>query len=358
MKYETFTNEWVRLYMDEGLSFSEIAKRYNTTTRTVNRTLLGKVETRPKSKFEQFHHIWYDLYVNQGYNKQDIGQKYGTSASVVSKALEKLGIKPNSHTSKLKYLAFSKLWAGQYQSGMSLQEIADTVEGVTPETVRQYIEREGIETRSYSEAIRKHEFNEKCFDQVDGEMKAYILGLVYSSGSLIEDLNLHILNISCVEENRGIGDRIAQFIGESSFYYRKKPGGNTELTWRYASKHLFDRLHELGLGKRKGEDTSFPNLQSELYSSFILGFWEGHGTFPRESKPYISFSGTKGFLEALRAVLGEVADKSGMLIRQNQQYETHSLVIYRRDVWLPVLKWIYTDQTEYLDFRRPPFLGE
>lgn len=355
MKYEHLTAEWAELY-NSGLSFSEIAKRYNTTTRTVHRTLQGMVEVRPKSKFEQYYEEWYKLYVNMGFSKQDIGIKYGTSAGVVSKALEKLGIKPNTQLSKRKYTKYLPQWIEKYQRGESLQEIANSVDDATAETVRQYLEREGIEIRGYSEAIRKYHIKDKAFDRIDTEFEAYMLGLIFSTGSLLKDLSLQILNISCVEENREIGDKISEFLGESNFYFRKKPEGHSELTWRYCSKHLFESLNVLGLGVRKGESTTFPKLSQALTSAFILGYWEGRGTYPRDSKPYIAFSAPKAFLEALQEILSDVADVSGMLIRQNKQYETYSMIIYRRDVWEPVLQWMYARRTFYSTFRKPPFL--
>lgn len=347
MKFEELAPEWAKLYNDEQLSFSEIAKRYNTTTRTVNRTLQGLVTTRPKSAYEQYAEVWKEMYLS-GQTKQAIGKKYGTSASTVMHVLKRHGIEPQTHSSKHKYSHLGAEWKNKYEAGSSLKEISDEYQ-VNIETIRQYIEREGGETRSYSESIRKYNIDDHYFDQVDEPLKAYHLGLVFGVGTLIEDMHLHMLNLSFQEANKEIAEKLIAVLGETSVYQGKKG----EISIRYISKHLFDTLIQWGLRLNKDKNTTFPKLPDELISAFVLGYWEGRGTYPNGSKLFVSFSGSHSFLSSLCSILEPIASDK-LSVQYYEPKDSYRLRISKRDTYTKVLRWMYHEYQFYTESRRPP----
>lgn len=59
LKYEKYQKEWKELYESE-MSFRKIGQLYKVDAKTVNRTLEGLVEIRPKSPWDKYVDEWYD----------------------------------------------------------------------------------------------------------------------------------------------------------------------------------------------------------------------------------------------------------------------------------------------------------
>lgn len=97
MMVSRYSNEWVKLF-GQGLSISEIAKRYNCTYQWVWKTLKRSgIQMRP-SKWEGYYDEWVKLYVCDKLSTHEIAKLYNCTQTTVRRALVRKGINLRSYS--------------------------------------------------------------------------------------------------------------------------------------------------------------------------------------------------------------------------------------------------------------------
>ena len=103
---DTLDDEWISLYLDEGLSTFEIAKRFNCSHGTVKKHLRRcGIDIRDMSDAQRISHnldvlpcdvqdydTMHALYVDQHLSLKELGAKYNCAPHAIRKRLTKLGI--------------------------------------------------------------------------------------------------------------------------------------------------------------------------------------------------------------------------------------------------------------------------
>jgi len=109
---EQTANEWVRLYVDEQKSSTEIAELYNVRHKTVLNTLIrigverrsladshrAKNNKEPYDESLQNYSAMYDLYVTQRKTLNDLGEMYNCAPHVIRRRLVDLNIPIRTQT--------------------------------------------------------------------------------------------------------------------------------------------------------------------------------------------------------------------------------------------------------------------
>lgn len=113
-----------------------------------------------------------------------------------------------------------------YEQGLSTVDIARQL-GVGRNVIWEYMEMYGLERRKPGVAgalkSRQHNFNERYFEQIDHDDKAYILGLVLGDGTLINRATSKRLQIALMDEDGYLLEDIAARIGDPSLVRRGIP---------------------------------------------------------------------------------------------------------------------------------------
>ena len=181
-KYDFLTEELLKeLYCKQGMSMKQIADKYNTTKRTVQRYIesYGLKSCVPKNKYDIKEK---DLrnYVEQGMSMINIAKKYGCSDSVVRKAIKKYNIpfcrrKYNFNSDELKKL--------YYEDKLSIAKIAEKL-GCTDLVVRIRLKELGRKAEKRSNRIEIDEELLKKYIEIDGltyEETAKKMGLKFNT---------------------------------------------------------------------------------------------------------------------------------------------------------------------------------
>ena len=188
-------------------------------------------------------------------------------------------------------------------------------------------------------------YNEKYFDIIDNQKKAYLLGYFFADGGMYErtryknDLSKSI-SLNCVLEDRELLDFFARELNfegtfllkketeflapNKKFYTRKK-----QISFSITSKYLFDSLVKFGLGSRKTyKDLHLPNLKKEFKADFIRGYFDGDGCISgKDNRISVSFtSKTNSLLDSLSIYLTENNIKSSVRYEKNR--DVYNLIIY------------------------------
>ena len=179
--------------------------------------------------------------------------------------------------------------------------------------INSLLRRNGYVAKSASELKRKYPIQEDFFDVIDTQEKAYILGLLYADGYNNTDRNS--INLSLKESDKEILDKITKLIQPSkplryinTYKARQKEGfENSQNQYRLVitNKHISQRLVELGCGKAKTHNLTFPTeeqVPSCLIRHFVRGYFDGDGCISGAVKK-VDIVGTEKFLKTVQVIL-------------------------------------------------------
>lgn len=254
-----------------------------------------------------------------------------------------------------------------YQSGKSAKQIADEL-GVHKATIARKLAAAGITMRSFSEAQRQYPLREDYFATIDTEDKAYILGLIYSDGSMVPTRNS--MEICLQEDDRSLLEEISNRI-----YLSPKPLGHREgrqmlvggkaymckpqYRFSIVSKRTFGDLTSLGLPPDKSLVLTFPSadkVPENLVQHFIRGYYDGDGclTVNKKTKDcMVRILGTESFCEGVQRSTVELGVKSYIQKRPGANIFQIS-VTGNRQVG-KFLAWIYKDSNLHMQRKHDKF---
>lgn len=152
--------------------------------------------------------------------------------------------------------------------------------------------------------FRPDQGNVRYFQNINTPQKAYILGFIAADGYICKATQSStILGIQINKSDIEILEFIKEEMGfENNITY---PNDNMcRIT--IANKDLVNDLYNLGITERKSKTIGniIKNIPTQLHPNFIAGYLDGDGSIvlsksPTKTTIYISFRGTKEFLQGL-----------------------------------------------------------
>lgn len=146
---------------------------------------------------------------------------------------------------------------------------------------------------------RKHHFNERFFQVIDSEVKAYALGLMMTDGHITK--SLHRARLHLTEDDGYVLEAIAKaadFTGEL-LIDRPKEGSRQVKNMKilnFNSTLLVKDLLALGLTTSKATTLALPKIDPSLENHLIRGIIDGDGGFMKRDE-ILCISGRKELLE-------------------------------------------------------------
>ena len=164
---------------------------------------------------------------------------------------------------------------------------------------------------------RKYFVNEEYFDVIDTQNKAYILGLLYADGFVIEDS--YTVSIFLQERDKSILEKISYEIDSTyPLQFRKYDNLSNNkylsLQNQYGiciySKYMFNSLLSKGIVPRKSLILEYPDfLDKDLHRHFIRGYADGDGgIFAYKNGANCSFVSTLHFCEIAKNIIESQID--------------------------------------------------
>jgi intein/homing endonuclease len=248
-----------------------------------------------------------------------------------------------------------------YNSGLNGPQIAKLY-NVCKKTITNLLLKNGIKLRNRSDLNRKYKLNESYFSTIDTQDKAYILGILYADGCILEKSKT--IKISLKESDNHILKKISSLI-----YIDYRPldreicknsySNNTIInTLRICSLIMYVDLLVHGLTPRKSLTLEFPKtIPNNLMSHFLRGYLDGDGWISVTTRKYKGNPSTKrircGFLCSkefsveLINFLNNLNVKSSIVIdhRCSQIYDVRITSNKSSKI---LLDFIYKDATIYL----------
>lgn len=150
----------------------------------------------------------------------------------------------------------------------------------------------------------KCNFNHHYFDVIDTSEKSYWLGFIMADGTVQDtckkgsmQLHIHIANrdlIHLYKFNKAIDSNNKISIC-----------GDGSVKSYHSSDILCEALISHGCTPRKSLTLKFPNIQENLLSHFVRGYFDGDGSVClHKGRLFIQFQGTKEFIDVLQEKIG------------------------------------------------------
>ncbi len=154
----------------------------------------------------------------------------------------------------------------------------------------------------------KYTINEKFFEIIDTQEKAYILGLIYADGSIHH--TKAEMKLSLQEQDKHVLEEINLLLTSNKplrFYALEKKNSNwaNQYALVIERRKCIEDLKNLGVLPGKSfMNLSFPNLDKHFISHFIRGYFDGDGCitfsspkkYPKNISPIVSFEGSQNML--------------------------------------------------------------
>jgi acylphosphatase len=208
---------------------------------------------------------------------------------------------------------------------------------------------------------RKYKLNCNYFDAIDTHDKAYILGILAADG--YNNNKDGEVVIGQAGDNKEILEKIKNYIGSNQPISCIKRGNKNHqnfYTLPIYSRKISDKLSEIGIVQNKSHVLSFPTIDEELDSSFILGYFDGDGSISIDEKRYfrgsINFTGNKLIIETIQNKIKKITNYKGYIsIRNLESPNIISLSYSGTKSVVSILSWLYSKSNIYLDRKYKKF---
>lgn len=219
-------------------------------------------------------------------------------------------------------------------------------------TVHRKLRKLGLTLYNYHNELK---FNNKVFDSIDSEEKAYWLGFLYADGyvssrdnavelSLKGDDYDHLMKFNTFLQNKGAIPKKSQVKVNGKVF--------TRCRLQVTDKHFHDQLIQLGCIPKKSLVLKFPNesifKNVKLIYPFIRGYIDGDGCLysTDNGRLVISVMGTKEFLNGIKDWLPQIT--RSLHKRKGVESNTFALSVSRNKADC-VADLLYKNATIYLN---------
>lgn len=156
---------------------------------------------------------------------------------------------------------------------------------------------------------RKYFFNERIFENIDSNEKAYWLGFLMADGSIStkHGLRLGLTDFDMIEKFKSF-----MHADNTPITDEYTPNSHKKTISLYSKKMYID-LQKYGLIENKTYRTEIRNIPDDFINSFILGYFDGDGSiyvadlYKKTNKCYVNISSSSyHILQQIESILKKI----------------------------------------------------
>lgn len=251
-----------------------------------------------------------------------------------------------------------------YLGGMSGIKI-EREYGIKTHYTYNVLKRNNIKSRTPIESHRIVGLNDHFFDNIDSEIKAYMLGFIIADGTVLNTKQAQrILKIDLkYEDGMELFPKFYSAIGLEnrkihSYCYETSFGETNIARFIVNSNQIAESLEKYGVINNKTFHTKFPNIDKRLNSHLIRGIVDGDGCFSYSSYDSITLAicGTEELLGRINEIFIEEGILNKMLkfyVRhKDRKNKTYTLKIGGSNQVSRAIDYLYKDATIYLNRKK------
>lgn len=189
--------------------------------------------------------------------------------------------------------------------------------------------------------------NNKYFNSIDTNNKAYIIGLIASDGSV---KNKYTVRISLRDKH--ILEDINKLLFPKDIYRVTQNKSDKMFVLNLCSKDIVNDLDQHGIYRNKTYNLKYNfNIPDNFYSSFVLGYFDGDGCIRKNlDKSEFSMLGTEEVMQGIKKDVNRLAGIKGKVYHvKNQLYK---LSYAGSNKSKQFAKWLYSSDSICLNRKR------
>ena len=125
--------------------------------------------------------------------------------------------------------------------------------------------------------MKRKKYNEKYFEQIDSEDKAYFLGLICADGNVVNDPKTYRYQVSLKLHTKDLhilNDFVKYVNGEMCvWHHNQREIGEVKLS----GKKIVNDLMMLGITPNKSLVLKYPDIEEKFERDFLRGYFDGDG---------------------------------------------------------------------------------
>lgn len=246
-----------------------------------------------------------------------------------------------------------------YSEGKNLAEIAEIVQVKSISCISKRLKKAGIVVkRDYSKTRKRrtncYKINEKYFEKIDTEGKAYFLGLMMADGCVNSNGNHFYLKM----KDEDIIQKFKKELEcEHPIRYTNYEN-HTMYILEVSSKKSCDFLKKYGCVPNKDYIVQLPDIEECLIRHFIRGYFDGDGCLQLQNVIYRCrfdiVSASKSILEQFRLIIAKHSITKGYLGKETYSNSWH--LNFSGHQVENILDWLYKDANFYLKRKYDKYL--
>lgn len=259
-----------------------------------------------------------------------------------------------------------------YNSGLTIKKVAEKLD-ICFVTAKKYLKLSGKKNRKFTRKGSKYLIDELFFEQINTHHKAQILGMIFADGCLMKngkgdswklEIGLQIKDKKYIEQVNNITKNKLN-IKITDYKQKDKPEYKIHVKnrqpvahWRTFNYKLCTDIQKLGIHQRKSFTCQFPTsnqVPNEFLNSFILGCYEGDGTFSinwKKFESYFSLIGNDSFVLALKNKVFEIHGIHMSFVPHKLSKGISVVSITGNHQVIKFMDWLYKDSNEQLRLER------
>lgn len=192
--------------------------------------------------------------------------------------------------------------------------------------------------------------NIKFFENIDSNIKAYLLGFIAADGAIVRNE----LTISIHRKDVQILERLKNELKSPNKIITLNKKNTDMVRFSIGNKELVSDLKNLGVTERKTFTLKniLENITKDFRMSFILGYFDGDGSFTSK--------GRKGLFDirGTELLLNGFANELNLPINNIKKYDsTFSLRVWRQAEIKRIFELLYQDQSFFLYRKKCKFIN-
>lgn len=210
----------------------------------------------------------------------------------------------------------------------------------------------------------KSKFNDKYFDEIDTETKAYLFGFLYADGYISSSpidpnnpKNVYTIELTIQKRDIEILELMkSELQTPRPILIDDNAGSDGRVRLIVNSMHMWNTLNKYGCTPRKSFTEKFPDpsifKDPLLIRHFIRGYFDGDGCITYSNKEHtvmnIQILGTFEFLTTLKTYLPESSRNLTIWHNHHNEEEVIRFIRTSRNKAKEIVKYLYDGATIYL----------
>lgn len=285
-----------------------------------------------------------DLFFNQGLSYSDIANKYnGNKKAIFHKLTHIKRLTPEQEKEIIEEYGKTTCYALAERYNVSFQLILETwhTAGLNNKPHKNY----------------KYYYNEDYFSNIMTDEQAYWVGFIMADGCISKRKNGQdtlSFTLSSIDENHIKKFRNSLESNKPISYYNRK--SKKYSSFSISSNKMSSDLQKIGVSYRKTYSVKFPNIPEKFFIAYLRGYFDGDGSISHKiekgklGRVQISFAGFKDNLSNIKKVLENNNIKSCLCESgPNRHPDFKNLKITSKEEKYKFLSLLYKDAPIYLD---------